>query len=181
MKRQPKNENEVSLIEKLVTVQRVAKVVKGGRRFSFSALVVVGDGKGRVGYATGKAREVPDAVKKATERAKKKMIRISLRSGRTLQHDITASRGASLVRMRPAPSGTGIIAGGAMRAVFEAVGLQDIVSKSLGSSNRNNLVRVTIEGLQNMKSPRQVALNRNKKVAEVIANRDGDQKELTNE
>lgn len=173
MARQNRSEqNSVDYIEKLVNVGRVAKVVKGGRRFSFSALVVVGDGKGRVGYGTGKAREVPDAVKKATEQAKKSMIRIPLREGRTLHHDIASSAGAANVIMRPAPSGTGIIAGGAMRAVFEALGVQDVVSKSLGTNNRNNLVRATMRALQAIQSPRQVATNRSMKVSDIIARRD---------
>jgi small subunit ribosomal protein S5 len=176
-----KMEQESEIVEKLVNVNRVAKVVKGGRRFSFSALVVVGDGKGRVGYATGKAREVPDAVKKATQRAKKAMIRIPLREGRTLHHDITASAGAAKVLMRPAPSGTGIIAGGAMRAVFEALGVQDVVSKSLGSSSRSNLVRATLRGLQAIQSPRQVATNRNKKIGEIVGRREVGSKGLEHE
>lgn len=180
-RQQNRNENEVDLKEKLVNVARVAKVVKGGRRFSFSALVVVGDGKGKVGFATGKAREVPDAVKKATERAKRKMVRIPLREGRTLHHDITTTYGASRIHMRPAPSGTGIIAGGAMRAVFEALGLQDVVSKSLGTNNRNNLVRATMKALMSMMSPRQVAMNRNKKVGEIVSHRENEMKEASDE
>jgi small subunit ribosomal protein S5 len=181
MARQIRNEQEVDFIEKLVNVARVAKVVKGGRRFAFSALVVVGDGKGRVGYATGKAREVPDAVKKATDRAKRNMIRIPLREGRTLHHDLTVSVGAAKIHVRPAPSGTGIIAGGAMRAVFEALGVQDVVSKSLGTNNRNNLVRATMQALTSMMSPRQVALNRNKKVGEIISHREAEGKESSDE
>lgn len=180
-RQQNRNENEVDFIEKLVNVARVAKVVKGGRRFSFSALVVVGDGKGKVGFATGKAREVPDAVKKATERAKRKMIRIPLREGRTLHHDITSTYGAARIHMRPAPSGTGIIAGGAMRAVFEALGLQDVVSKSLGTNNRNNLVHATMKALTSMMSPRQVAMNRNKKVGEIVSHRETDTKDESDE
>ena len=167
-----KSKQSVELIEKLVNVGRVAKVVKGGRRFSFNALVVVGDGKGKVGYATGKAKEVPDAVKKATEKAKKQMVRIPLREDRTLHHDIGAKAGAAKVYMRPAPSGTGIIAGGSMRAVFEALGLQDVVSKSIGTNNRSNLVRATLNALTSIKSPRQVATNRSKKVSEVISRRE---------
>jgi len=164
-------EKEVDFIEKLVDIRRVAKVVKGGRRFGFSALVVVGDGKGRVSYATGKAREVPDAVKKATEQAKRNMLRIPLREGRTLHHDVTGRAGAAKVHLRAAPPGTGIIAGGAMRAVFEALGIQDIVSKSIGSSNRNNMVRATINALQYMMSPRQVAIKRNKRVGDIVGRR----------
>jgi SSU ribosomal protein S5P len=181
MARQNKSENSVDYIEKLVNVGRVAKVVKGGRRFAFSALVVVGDGKGRVGFGLGKAREVPDAVKKATERAKKAMVRVPLREGRTLHHDITAHAGAAKVVMRPAPAGTGIIAGGAMRAVFEALGLQDVVSKSLGTNNRNNLVRATLKGLEAIHSPRQIAMNRSKKVGEIISRRDINAKGMDNE
>lgn len=177
MARQARSEaNEIEYIEKLVNIARVAKVVKGGKRFAFSALVVVGDGKGRVGFATGKAREVPDAVKKATDRAKRRMVRIPLREGRTLHHDLTTKCGAAKIHMRPAPSGTGIIAGGAMRAVFEALGMQDVVSKSIGTSNRNNLVRATMLALQGMMSPRQVAMNRGKKVSDIVGRREGDMK-----
>lgn len=164
-------DTEVDYIEKLVKIDRVAKVIKGGRRFSFSALVVVGDGKGRVGFATGKAREVPDAVKKATDRAKKRLVRIPLREGRTLHHDLYAACGAAKVLMRAAPTGTGIIAGGAMRAVFEALGIQDVVSKSLGTNNRSNLVRATMQALTSMMSPRQVAVNRGKKVSDIVGRR----------
>ena len=171
-----RHEQDSEIVEKLVNVGRVAKVVKGGRRFSFTALVVVGDGKGRIGYATGKAREVPDAVRKATEKAKKSMIRIPLRDGRTLHHDIAARAGAAHVIMRPAPVGTGIIAGGAMRAVFEALGLSDVVSKSLGSNNRCNLVRATLNGLQAIQSPRDIAIKRSKKVGEIISRRDAGSK-----
>lgn len=169
------NEKEVEFIEKLVSIKRVAKVVKGGRRFGFSALVVVGDGKGRVGYGTGKAREVPEAVKKATDSAKKSMIRIPLREGRTLHHDITAKSGAGLVHLRAAPAGTGIIAGGPMRAVFEALGIQDVVSKSMGTNSPHNMVRATMNGLTNVFSPRQIASKRNKRVGEIIGRRDRDQ------
>ena len=171
-------ERDVEFIEKLVSIKRVAKVVKGGRRFGFSALVVVGDGKGRVGFATGKAREVPGAVKKATETAKKSMIRIPLREGRTLHHDITSVIGAGHVRMRAAPAGTGIIAGGPMRAVFEALGVQDVVSKSLGTSSPHNMVRATVAGLQAVMSLRQVAAKRGKRVGDIVGRRDtnaGDQ------
>ena len=162
---------ESELIEKLVSINRVAKVVKGGRRFSFSALVVVGDGKGKIGYGTGKAKEVPEAIKKATEAAKRIMLRIPLREGRTLHHDITGASGAGKVHMRAAPSGTGIIAGGPMRALFEALGVQDIVSKSIGSSNPNNMIRATIDGLLRTRSPRQISNRRNIKVSEVISRR----------
>ena len=135
-------------------------------------MVVVGDGKGKIGFATGKACEVPDAVKKATEKAKKHMFRIPLREGRTLHHDITSRAGAARVTMRPAPVGTGIIAGGAMRAVFEALGISDVVSKSLGSNNRGNLVRATLNGLRDIQSPRDIAMRRSKKVGEIVSRRD---------
>ncbi|MBA3813462.1 MAG: 30S ribosomal protein S5 [Alphaproteobacteria bacterium] len=163
--------DEVELIEKLVAINRVAKVVKGGKRFGFSAIVVVGDGKGRVGQGTGKAREVPEAIQKATERAKRYMIRIPLREGRTLHHDVTASHGAGLVHLRAAVPGTGIIAGGPMRAVFEALGVQDVVSKSIGSSNPHNMVRATLQALQDISSPRQVAARRGKKVGDLVGRR----------
>ena len=177
MLRQVKEKDtEVNHIEKLVSIDRVAKVIKGGRRFSFAALVVVGDGKGRVGFATGKAREVPEAVRKATDRAKKRMVRIPLKEGRTLHHDLLEQCGAAKVLMRAAPTGTGIIAGGAMRAVFEALGVQDVVSKSLGTNNRGNLVRATMKGLQSMLSPRQVAVNRSKKVSDIVGRRGEEQK-----
>src|SRR5246500_1222142 len=135
--------DEVELIEKLVSINRVAKVVKGGRRFGFAALVVVGDGKGRVGHGAGKAREVPEAIRKATETAKRSMIRVPLREGRTLHHDIAGRHGAGKVYLRAAPPGTGIIAGGPMRAVFETLGMQDVVAKSMGSSNPHNMIKAT--------------------------------------
>ena len=160
------------LQERLVAVNRVAKVVKGGRRFGFAALMVVGDGKGQVGFGTGKAKEVPDAIQKATEDAKRNMIRIPLREGRTIHHDVTGRYGSGKVVMRAAPSGTGIIGGGPMRAIFEALGIQDIVSKSTGTSNPHNMVRATMDALQNIQSPRQIAARRGKKVGEVIANRE---------
>lgn len=162
---------EVELIEKLVGINRVTKVVTGGKSFRFSAIVVVGDGKGRVGQGTGKAREVPEAIQKATEQAKRRMIRIPLREGRTLHHDVTASYGAGLVHLRAAVPGTGIIAGGPMRAVFEALGIQDVVSKSIGSSNPHNMVRATLKALQEISSPRQVAARRGKKVGELVGRR----------
>ena len=158
-------------IEKLVSVRRVAKVIKGGRRFTFAALMVVGDGKGRVGYATGKAREVPDAVRKATELARKNMKRIPLKEGRTLHHDIQGRAGAGNVYMRTAPAGTGIIAGGPMRAIFEALGVHDVVSKSTGTSNPMNMVLATLNALESSMSPRQVAQRRGKKVSEIISRR----------
>ena len=158
--------------ERLVAVNRVAKVVKGGRRFGFAALMVVGDGKGRVGFGTGKAKEVPDAIRKATEDATKSMIRVPLRDGRTIHHDITGHYGAGKVTLRAAPSGTGIIGGGPMRAIFEALGIQDIVSKSNGTSNPHNMVRATMDALQNIQSPRQIAARRGKKVGDVISGRE---------
>ncbi len=163
---------EDQLIEKLVSVRRVTKVVKGGKTLRFSALVVVGDGKGRVGYATGKAREVPEAVRKASDRAKRTMIRVPLREGRTLHHDVRARMGAGIVYLRSAAAGTGVIAGGAMRAVFEALGLHDVVSKSVGTSNYHNTVRATMEALKNVSSPRHVANKLGKKLSEVVSRRD---------
>ncbi|MFV0431795.1 MAG: 30S ribosomal protein S5 [Alphaproteobacteria bacterium] len=171
--RQDRNSNEVELIEKLVHVNRVAKTVKGGRRMAFAALVVVGDGKGRVGYGTGKAREVPEAIRKATEEARKKMIRIPLKEGRTLHHDQRGRYGAGRVMLRTAPPGTGIIAGGPMRAVFESLGIQDVVAKSIGSQNPHNMVKATLDALQRMNSPRMVATRRGLKVGEIVARRDG--------
>jgi small subunit ribosomal protein S5 len=161
------------LVDRLVSVNRVAKVVKGGRRFGFSALVVVGDGKGRVGYGSGKAREVPEAVRKATEQAKRGMIRVPLRQGRTLHHDIQGHFGAGRVVLRAAPAGTGIIAGGPMRAVFEALGINDVVAKSIGTSNPHNMVKATFDALGNMMSPRSVAARRGKKVGDIIGRREG--------
>lgn len=158
--------------EKLVSINRVAKVVKGGRRFAFAALVVVGDGRGRVGYGTGKAREVPEAIRKATEQAKRDMIRVPLREGRTLHHDVRGRFGAGRVTLRSAPSGTGIIAGGPMRAVFETMGVQDVVAKSVGTSNPHNMIKATFDALVNSASPRSVASKRNKKVGEIVARRD---------
>ncbi|MBX9622002.1 MAG: 30S ribosomal protein S5 [Alphaproteobacteria bacterium] len=162
---------EVELVEKLVAINRVTKVVKGGKNFKFSAIVVVGDGKGRVGHGTGKSREVPEAIRKATDQAKRYMIRIPLREGRTLHHDVTASYGAGKVHMRAAVPGTGIIAGGPMRAVCEALGIQDVVSKSIGSSNPHNMVRATLKALQMISAPRQVAARRGKKIAEIVGRR----------
>ncbi len=162
---------ETAYIEKLVAINRVAKVVKGGKRFSFSALVVVGDGKGKVGYSTGKAREISDAVKKATERAKKTMVRIPMREGRTLHHDVVGRFGAGKVVLRSAVAGTGIIAGGAMRSVFEALGVQDVVSKSLGSANPGNMVGATFDALVSVVSPRYIASKRGKKIGEITSRR----------
>jgi small subunit ribosomal protein S5 len=161
------------LIDKLVNINRVAKVVKGGRRFGFAALVVVGDAKGRVGYGMGKAREVPEAIRKATERAKSTMVRVPLREGRTLHHDVHGRFGAGRVMVRAAPPGTGIIAGGPMRAVFETVGIQDVVAKSIGSSNPYNMVKATFDALARLNPPRQVAARRGKKLSEILGPRGG--------
>ena len=166
------NRDEPELIEKLVGINRVAKVVKGGRRFGFAALVVVGDGKGRVGFGTGKAKEVPEAIRKATENAKRDMVRIPMRDGRTLHHDIVGRYGAGHVQLRSAPSGTGIIAGGPMRAIFEMLGVKDVVSKSIGSQNPYNMIRATMDGLRKESSPRAVAQRRGKKVADILPKRD---------
>ena len=154
--------------DRLVAINRVSKTVKGGKRFGFAALVVVGDQRGRVGFGKGKAKEVPEAIRKATEQAKRQMIRVALRDGRTLHHDMEGRHGAGKVVMRTAVAGTGIIAGGPMRAVFEMLGLQDVVAKSIGSSNPYNVVRATIDGLKQETSPRQVAARRGKKVAEIL-------------
>jgi small subunit ribosomal protein S5 len=159
------------LKDKLVTINRVAKVVKGGRRFSFAALVVVGDEKGRVGWGAGKAREVPEAIRKATERAKRTMIRVPMREGRTLHHDVVGEFGAGRVVLRAAPAGTGIIAGGPMRAVFETLGMGDVVAKCLGSANPHNMVKATFAALQRCTSPRAVASRRGKKVADILGQR----------
>jgi len=166
--------------DKLVHINRVAKVVKGGRRFGFAALVVVGDQKGRVGFGKGKAREVPEAIRKATEAAKRGMIRVPLRDGRTLHHDVTGRHGAGRVNLRAAPAGTGIIAGGPMRAVFEMLGVQDVVTKSVGSSNPYNMVRATFDALQNCSSPRRIAAKRGKKVGDIVGRRDGQTAEQAN-
>jgi len=156
------------LIEKLVHINRVSKTVKGGKRFGFAALVVVGDGKGRVGFGHGKAREVPEAITKATAAAKKKMIRVPLKEGRTLHHDGKGHFGAGLVNVRSAPAGTGIIAGGPMRAVFESLGVADVVTKSIGTSNPYNMIRATFDALQTQTSPKSVAQRRGKKVADLL-------------
>ena len=169
--RQREEKVEDELVDRLVHINRVAKVIKGGRRFSFAALVVVGDGRGRVGYGTGKAREVPEAIRKATDQAKRDMIRVPLREGRTLHHDITGRFGAGKVMMRSAPAGTGIIAGGPMRAVFETLGVQDVVAKSLGSQNPHNMVKATFKALLASQSPRTVAARRSKKVSEIVTRR----------
>ena len=157
--------------DKLVHINRVAKVVKGGRRFSFGALVVVGDGRGRVGFGTGKAREVPEAIRKATDQAKRDMIQVPLREGRTLHHDVDGRFGAGIVVLRSAPPGTGIIAGGPMRAVFETMGVQDVVAKSIGSANPHNMVKATFQALKHCSSPRNVAARRGKKISEIVSRR----------
>ncbi len=171
--RQREGRDESELIEKLVGINRVAKVVKGGRRFGFAALVVVGDGRGRAGFGSGKAREVPEAIRKATEQAKRNMVRVPLREGRTLHHDVDGHFGAGRTVMRAAPAGTGIIAGGPMRSVFEALGVQDVVAKSHGTQNAHNMVKATFAGLQGMQSPRMVAQRRGKRVSDIVSRRDG--------
>ena len=185
MAREPRGERrgrdrdreDSDIVEKLVSINRVAKVVKGGRRFGFSALVVTGDGAGRVGFGSGKAREVPEAIRKATEQAKRKMIRVPLREGRTLHHDAHGHYGAGKVIVRAAPPGTGVIAGGPMRAVFEALGVQDVVAKSVGTSNPYNLVKAAFDAITNTQSPRQVAARRGLKVPEVLGRRGADAEE----
>ncbi len=169
-KREEREESE--LIERLVGINRVAKVVKGGRRFGFAALVVVGDGRGRVGFGSSKAREVPDAIKKATEQAKRHMIRVPLREARTLHHDIHGHDGAGRVLLRSAVPGTGIIAGGPLRAIFEALGIQDVVAKVQGSNNPYSMVNATFDALKRVQSPRQVAARRGKKVGDIVVNRE---------
>jgi small subunit ribosomal protein S5 len=169
-----RDERDSEFIDKLVHINRVAKVVKGGKRFGFAALVVIGDQKGRAGFGHGKAREVPEAVRKATEGAKRNLVRIPLREGRTLHHDMDGRWGAGKVVVRAAPPGTGIIAGGPMRAVFETLGVQDVVAKSKGSSNPYNMVRATFDALKKQVSPRSVAARRGKKVADVLRRRGGE-------
>ncbi|MBX9861929.1 MAG: 30S ribosomal protein S5 [Hyphomicrobium sp.] len=164
-----REESEFS--DKLVHINRVAKVVKGGKRFGFAALVVVGDLKGRVGFGHGKAREVPEAIRKATEAARRNLVRVPLRDARTLHHDSEGRHGSGKVVLRSAPAGTGIIAGGAMRAVFEMLGVHDVVAKSLGSTNPYNVVRATFDALKEQENPRSVAARRNKKVSEIVARR----------
>ena len=163
------NENK-EFSERLVTINRVAKVVKGGRRFGFAALVVVGDQRGKVGFGTGKAKEVPEAIKKATDDAKKNMVKVPMKEGRTLHHDMKGHYGAGRVVLRSAPSGTGIIAGGPMRAVFETLGVQDVVAKSIGTSNPHNMIKATFDAFNSMNSPRSIANKRSKKVAEIFGN-----------
>ncbi len=184
MAREPRREREggrdrggdrepSEFVDKLVHINRVAKVVKGGRRFGFAALVIVGDQKGRVGFGHGKAREVPEAIRKATDAAKRNVTRVPLREGRTLHHDVAGRHGAGKVFLRAAPPGTGIIAGGPMRAVFETLGMQDVVAKSLGSSNPYNVVRATFDALKHQDSPRSVAARRGIKVSTLQARRQG--------
>jgi small subunit ribosomal protein S5 len=174
---QRESREDGELVEKLVSINRVAKVVKGGRRFGFAAIVVVGDGKGRVGHGSGKAREVPEAIRKATEQAKRSLVRVPLREGRTLHHDVLGQFGAGNVVVRSAPAGTGIIAGGPMRAIFECLGVQDVVAKSIGSTNPHNMIKATFSALGSAVAPRQIAAKRNKKVSEIIGRRAGEAKE----
>jgi small subunit ribosomal protein S5 len=169
--REGQSREESDLVDRLVSINRVAKVVKGGRRFAFAALVVVGDGKGRVGYGTGKAREVPEAIRKATDQAKRAMIRVPLRDRRTLHHDLVGHYGAGRVVLRAADPGTGIIAGGPMRAVFETMGVHDVVAKSVGTANPHNMIKATFAALKGMMSPRVVASRRGKKVGDLVGRR----------
>jgi small subunit ribosomal protein S5 len=176
-----REERDSEFVDKLVHINRVAKVVKGGKRFGFAALVVIGDQKGRVGFGHGKAREVPEAIRKATESAKRNLTRVALREGRTLHHDIAGRHGAGRVYLRAAPAGTGIIAGGPMRAVFETLGIQDVVAKSIGSSNPYNMVRATFDALKHQDSPRSVAARRNLKVSTLQSRRVGGDAEVVTE
>ena len=176
-----REERDSEFVDKLVHINRVAKVVKGGKRFGFAALVVIVDQKGRVGFGHGKAREVPEAIRKATESAKRNLTRVALREGRTLHHDIAGRHGAGRVYLRAAPAGTGIIAGGPMRAVFETLGIQDVVAKSIGSSNPYNMVRATFDALKHQDSPRSVAARRNIKVSTLQSRRVGGDAEVVAE
>ena len=173
VQKQDKNNSkeDSDLVDKLVGINRVAKVVKGGRRFGFAALVVVGDQRGKVGFGTGKAKEVPEAIKKATDDAKKNMVKVPMKEGRTLHHDMKGHYGAGRVVLRSAPSGTGIIAGGPMRAVFETLGVQDVVAKSIGTSNPHNMIKATFDAFNSMNSPRNIAHKRGKKVADIFGNK----------
>jgi len=168
-----REEEKNEFVDRLVHINRVAKTVKGGRRMGFAALVVVGDEKGRVGFGKGKAREVPEAIRKATEEAKKTMIRVPLRDARTLHHDMRGRHGAGKILLRSAPPGTGVIAGGPMRAVLECLGVQDVVGKSIGTSNPYNMVRATFDALKNAESPRMIANKRGKKVGDIVGRRGG--------
>ena len=171
-RRNNKTEKKDELVERLVHINRVAKTVKGGRTMSFAAVVVVGDQKGRVGYGSGKATEVPDAIAKATNEARKTMVRIPLREGRTLHHDISGRFGAGKVYLRTAPAGTGVIAGGPMRAIFEVLGVQDVVAKSMGSNNPYNMIKATFDALESINSPRMIAAKRGKKVGDIVSRRE---------
>ncbi len=166
------NETAGEIVDRLVAINRVAKVVKGGRRFGFASLVICGDGKGRVGFGTGKAREVMESKQKATDAARKRLVRVALREGRTLHHDVIGHFGSGRVVLRSAPAGTGIIAGGPMRAIFEVLGIQDIVAKSIGSSNPYNMVRATFDAFSRIQSPKVTASRRSKKVGEIIGQRE---------
>ena len=166
-----KDQNGIDIKDKLVAINRVTKVVKGGRRFGFAALVVAGDESGKVGFGHGKAKEVPEAIKKATDSAKKSLVRIPLREGRTLHHDIIGIHGSSRVVMRSAPSGTGIIAGGPVRAVGEVLGIKDIVAKSIGTSNPHNVIRACMKALSKQNSPKNISNSRNKKISEIVEKR----------
>jgi len=170
--RNPRDREDSEIVDRLVGINRVAKVVKGGRRFGFAALVIVGDQRGRVGFGHGKAREVPEAIRKATESAKRSMQRVPLREGRTLHHDIDGRFGAGKVVLRAAPAGTGIIAGGPMRAIFECLGVQDVVAKSLGTQNPYNMIRATFDALTRVQSPRVVAQRRGRKVSDILGRRE---------
>ena len=172
-RRREEREETPEFAERLVAINRVSKTVKGGKRFGFAALVVVGDQRGRVGFGKGKAKEVPEAIRKATEQARRQLIRVPLREGRTLHHDMEGHHGAGRVVMRSAAEGTGIIAGGPMRAVFEMLGVKDVVAKSTGSQNPYNMIRATLDGLTKETSPRQIAARRGKKVADILPKRDG--------
>jgi small subunit ribosomal protein S5 len=176
-----REDRDSEFMDRLVHINRVAKVVKGGRRFGFAALVVVGDQKGRVGFGHGKAREVPEAIRKATESAKRSLIRVPLREGRTLHHDVNGRHGAGRVVLRAAPAGTGIIAGGPMRAIFETLGMHDVVAKSQGSSNPYNMIRATFDALKREDSPRTVAARRNLKVSTIQSRRLGGEAEASGE
>ena len=164
-------ENKSEFLEKLVHINRITKVVKGGRRFGFSALVVVGDQKGKIGIAHAKAKQVPDAIRKANDLAKRKLIQIPLREGRTIHHDIYGKDGAGKIKLRTAPKGTGIIAGGPIRAVCEVLGIKDIVAKSLGTANPHNVIRACIKALSKQNSPKNISILRNKKISEIVEKR----------
>jgi small subunit ribosomal protein S5 len=171
-RRRDDREENPEFSDRLVAINRVSKTVKGGKRFGFAALVIVGDQRGRVGFGKGKAKEVPEAIRKATEQAKRNLIRVPLKEGRTLHHDVNGHHGAGKVVMRTAPEGTGIIAGGPMRAVFEMLGVKDVVAKSTGTQNPYNMIRAALDGLRNENSPRMVAARRGKKVADILPKRD---------